>query len=41
MADYPELKQKVVTLDKKLQTLEIAALATLIFIFLLNTFARL
>ncbi|MHB9075636.1 MAG: hypothetical protein ACYC6G_19190 [Desulfobaccales bacterium] len=41
MAQSSELEQKVAALEKKVRTLEIAALATLIFIFLLNIFARL
>ena len=41
MAQSLDLEQKVADLAKKVRTLEIAALATLIFIFLLNIFARL
>lgn len=41
MAQSPELEQKVVALEKKVRTLEIAGLTTLIFIFLLNILARL
>ncbi len=41
MAQSPDLQQKVADLERKVRTLEIAALATLIFIFLLNIFARL
>lgn len=41
MEESPNLEQKVAELERKVRTLEIAALSTLIFIFLLNIFARL
>jgi len=41
MAESPDLEQKVAVLEKKVRTLEIAVLTTLIFIFLLNILARL
>jgi hypothetical protein len=41
MAQSPELEEKVAALEKKVRTLEIAALTTLIFIFLLNIISRL
>jgi hypothetical protein len=41
MAESPDLEQKVAVLERKVRTLEIAALTTLIFIFLLNILARL
>jgi hypothetical protein len=41
MAQPGELEEKVAVLERKVRTLEIAALTTLIFIFLLNIFARL
>jgi hypothetical protein len=40
MAQAPDLEQKVAQLEKKVKTLEIAAMATLIFIFVLNLLAR-
>lgn len=41
MAESPDLEQKVAELESKVKKLELSALVTLFFIFLLYIFARL